>query len=147
MRQSGDKSELFSVTGTLYGGGNGQFRVPDLRQTFVMGANAANVTEQVGKNGNADRHSHLITPPETSTITTTVGYHNHEFPKRWYKKDFGGVGHSGLDTDGTDVKEIGTEYAGSHHHLVTVKAPVFRSDTYTGDNRPKWLAMNYIIKY
>jgi hypothetical protein len=143
---SGDKSELFSVIGTLYGGQNGQFKVPDLRQTFVMGANATIAAEQLGKNGNADRHSHLISPPQTLFTTTTDGYHHHDLPAVWYKRNFSSGGYSGVDTGG-NVKDQSTQYNGEHFHKVTINIPTFSSDAYTGENRPKWGAMNYIIKY
>ncbi len=144
---NGDKNDLFAVIGTTYGGANGQFNVPDLRQTFVMGANPSNGNEQVGRKGEADRHSHSINPPAQSFTTSADGAHYHRFNPNWYKRNFGGGGYSGIDTDGTDIKNQTTESVGNHQHSVYVALPGFASGEYTGQNRPKWMALNYIIKY
>ncbi len=144
---SGDKNDLFNVISTTYGGGNGQFNVPDLRQTFVMGANPANGNEQLGKKGEADRHTHSINPPAQSFATSADGAHYHRFNPNWYKRNFGGGSYSGIDTDGTDIKNQTTESVGNHSHSVYVALPAFTSGEYTGQNRPKWIALNYIIKY
>ncbi|THF51772.1 tail fiber protein [Flavobacterium supellecticarium] len=144
---SGDKNDLFNVISTTYGGGNGQFNVPDLRQTFVMGANPANGNEQLGKKGEADRHTHSINPPGQSFKTSDDGAHYHRFNPNWYKRNFGSGGYSGIDTDGTDIKNQTTESVPNHSHSVYVALPAFTSGEYTGQNRPKWMALNYIIKY
>ncbi|WP_177735166.1 phage tail protein [Flavobacterium inviolabile] len=144
---SGDKNDLFKVIGNTYGGASGQFNVPDLRQTFVMGANPANGNEQLGRKGEADRHSHSINPPAQSFTTSTNGAHTHKFNSGWYKRNFGGGGYSGIDTNGTDIKYQTTESDGNHYHSVYVALPTFTSGEYTGQNRPKWTALNYIIKY
>lgn len=144
---SGDKSELFKVIGTLYGGANGQFNVPDLRQTFIMGANPANGQEQVGRKGDADKHNHSISPPERTYTTSTNGAHTHKFKSSWYKRNFSRGDYSGIDTNGNDVQQETTQADGNHYHTVTVSIPTFTSGDNIGQNRPKWMAMNYIIKY
>lgn len=143
----GDKNDLFKVIGNTYGGVNGQFNVPDLRQTFVMGANSANGNELPGKKGDPDRHSHTINPPGQSFTTSANGAHTHRFNPNWYKRNFGGGGYSGIDTDGNDIKNQTTESSGDHYHSVYVALPAFTSGESTGQNRPKWMALNYIIKY
>ncbi|UUC45158.1 phage tail protein [Flavobacterium cerinum] len=144
---TGDKNDLFKIIGNMYGGANGQFNVPDLRQTFVMGANPANGNEQLGRRGEADRHAHTISPPAQSFTTTTNGAHTHKFNSGWYKRNFDKGNYSGIDTNGTDIKYQTTESDGNHYHTVSVTLPAFTSGESTGQNRPKWMALNYIIKY
>lgn len=144
---SGDKNDLFKVIGNTYGGASGQFNVPDLRQTFVMGANPANGNEQLGRRGEADKHTHTINPPAQKFSTSTDGSHFHAFNPGWYKRNFGGGGYSGIDTNGGDIKQQITEFSGNHNHSVSVALSAFTSGESAGQNRPKWMALNYIIKY
>lgn len=145
---SSDKNDLFKVIETTYGGVNGQFNVPDLRQTFVMGANPENGNEQLGRKGEADKHSHTISPSAVILETRKAGAHAHKFNPKWYKRsNFGkfGANYTGIDTNGGDVKQETTESGGDHTH--EVQLPAFNSSVSTGQNRPKWMALNYIIKY
>ena len=139
--------DLFAVIGYTYGGSGNQFNVPDLRQTFVMGANKANTNEAVGKKGDPDKHTHKVKPSSTSFTTTEVGNHQHKFPNIWYYRKFANGGSTGIDTNGGDVKNQSTEPEGKHSHSVTVDIPECESGSSSGDNRPKWMALNYIIKY
>ncbi|WP_452600606.1 phage tail protein [Pontimicrobium sp. MEBiC06410] len=146
-QKSGSKGELFKVVGYTYGGSGNNFKVPDLRSTFPMGANAAVAAEKVGKKGNPDQHSHKVNPPKQSFTTNTKGAHRHRFWPNWYKRGFAGGGYSGIDTNGRNIKNEKTESEGSHNHSVAVDIKEFNSGSSSDKNRPKWIALNYIIKY
>lgn len=151
--KTGDQKDLFAVIGVMYGSeGNDKFKVPDLRGTFIMGAVPNDANETVSKTGNPDTHTHGITIPSKTFTTTTAGNHNHKFPSNWYYRTFGGSGpiagsYTGIDTGGSDVKNQNTQDAGNHSHQVTADWSGLNSAASSGKNRPKWMALNYIIKY
>lgn len=146
--KTGDQKDLFAVIGSLYGTeGNDKFRVPDMRGSFIMGAVPGDPADSLGKSGNADVHNHSVNPPATSFNTTTAGKHTHKFPGHWYKRDLDKGKFTGIDTGGSDIKDQNTQEAGDHNHQVNVALPSFNSGNSAGKNRPKWVALNYIIKY
>lgn len=146
--KNGDQKDLFAVIGTLYGAeGSDKFKVPDMRGSFIMGAVPNDPADSLGKNGNADVHNHSVNPPATTVNTTTAGKHTHRFPGNWYKRNLDKGGYSGIDTGGSDIKDQTTQEDGDHNHQVNVALPGFNSGNSAGKNRPKWVALNYIIKY
>lgn len=143
-----DKTEdLFAVIGYTYGGSDNQFMVPDLRQTFVMGATTTDENEVVGKKGEPDKHTHKVKPSRTSFTTTEEGGHQHKFPTAWYGRNFHGGSYTAIDIGGEDIKKQLTQPEGEHAHSVMVDIPEFDSEPSSGKNRPKWMSLNYIIKY
>jgi microcystin-dependent protein len=146
--KTGDQKDLFAVIGVMYGtDGNDTFKVPDMQGSFVMGALPNKPADSLGKSGNADVHNHSVNPPAATFNTTTAGKHTHKFPGNWYKRNLDNGGYSGIDTGGSDVKNQTTQEAGDHAHQVNVELPGFTSGASSGKNRPKWIALNYIIKY
>lgn len=152
--RTGQQKDLFAVIGTLYGSEGDKFRVPDLRQTFVMGAAAGTNNDSLAKRGEADVHNHLVKADSIKTNVSEAGDHQHRYTDKWYKRVYeepwiAGKGrYSGLDTHGDDVAsdKVLTQMAGKHTHNVTVQQP-FHTENSTGNNRPKWISLNYIIKY
>ncbi len=144
---TGATKDLYAVIGYTYGSQNGKFRVPNLQGTFIMGVNPSDGNETLGKSGNPDVHVHRVSPPSKSFNTNTTGSHRHKFWPNWYKRNFAGGGYSGIDTNGRNIKNEKTQPEGSHKHSVTVALPAFNSGNSSGKNRPKWMALNYIIKY
>lgn len=139
---------LFAVIGYTYGGSDNQFMIPDLRQTFVMGATTTDENEVVGKKGNPDTHTHIVNPPEKSFDTNKGGKHKHKVPSKWYHRFFKEGGNkTGIDSSGKYDKNTEVEESGEHKHSVAVDIPEFDSGTSSGKNRPKWMSLNYIIKY
>lgn len=134
---TGSTEDLFAVIGYTYGGNGNKFKVPDLRQTFVMGATATYKNEVVGKTGNPDTHTHNVNPPGKSFDTNEKGSHSHEPPDPCPQS-----ARKTLSSDG-----VAMEDSGEHHHSVTVDIPEFESGESSGKNRPQWMALNYIIKY
>lgn len=155
-QKSGSKGELFKVVGYTYGGSGNNFKVPDLRSTFPMGANAAVAAEKVGKKGNPDQHSHKVNPPKQNFNTNKKGKHRHKVPPAWYKRSLTGSGcwtcssYLGIDTGRSidnDERANKVQESGEHQHSVAVDIKEFNSGSSSDKNRPKWIALNYIIKY
>ncbi|WP_166922463.1 tail fiber protein [Flavobacterium poyangense] len=146
--RNGDKNELYNVIGIVYGSpDNNRFNVPDLRERFVMGGDNRVPAEKLGSKGEPDLHNHAINAFSNSFKTSSDGFHAHKFPKSWYKRDFGGSSYSGIDTGGENIKNTATEPGGEHDHSVLVSFPASVSGSSQGPNRPKWMSLNYIIKY
>ncbi|QHS58416.1 phage tail protein [Chitinophaga agri] len=142
--KAGDQKELFDVIGTTYGGDANTFRVPDLRGTFIQGTGLG---DGLGLAGGAEQHSHSVWMPERTFSTTPAGIHSHRFPTKWYFRGFAKGGFTGIDTGGDDVTYQATQDSGNHAHQVTVTGLQLYTSSTTGKTRPKWLALNYIIKY
>jgi hypothetical protein len=142
---TGDQKDLYAVITTMYGTeGSDKFRVPDLRGTFITGAGAG---DGAGSRGEPDAHNHSVAIPERTFVTGWAGIHNHKFPSIWYFNGFAKGGYTGIDTGGDDVRNQSTQDGGNHYHSVTEGAWM-GTTSYTYDrNRPKWIALNYIIKY
>lgn len=143
---TGDKKDLYNVIGITYGRATGKFKVPDLRSTFIMGS-SNHIAESVGKKGTPDTHNHRVSPVAKDFTTDKTGSHRHKFPSNWYKRDVDTGSKSGIDTGGSNVKSQRTQSSGNHSHTVSVALPAFNSGPSSGANRPKWVALNYIIKY
>jgi microcystin-dependent protein len=145
---SGDQKDLFAAIGYTHGsdGTTAKFRVPDLRGCFTMGAAPA-LAEPVGVRGEPDQHWHYVDIPSRTLYTNFAGNHHHSFPGNWYKRNMDDGKYSGIDTGGSDVSQQTTQDAGSHQHEVNDWGQRLYT-SYTNDrNRPKWIALNYIIKY
>ena len=143
---SGDQKDLFAAIGYTYGsdGTSAKFKVPDLRGTFVQGAAHP---DPVGAWGYPDQHSHSVTMPYRSFGTEWAGWHTHLFPTSWYNREMDNGDYTSIDIGGQDIKKQTTQESGGHWHVVNLPAYTMQS-TYTTDrNRPKWIALNYIIKY
>ncbi|KAA2239603.1 tail fiber protein [Chitinophaga agrisoli] len=149
--KTGDQKDLFAVIGVMYGSdGNDKFRVPDLRGTFIMGADPRDASESVAKQGNPDVHNHTAKPPVITPTTMEAGSHNHKMPSAWYDRSLPSSGFdkiNGIDRGSPSVSDQTTQNAGAHTHQVTVDIPQFTTGNSSGKNRPKWIALNYIIKY
>jgi microcystin-dependent protein len=142
---TGDQKDLYAVITTLYGtDGSTKFRVPDLRGTFTVGAGAG---DGIASRGEPDQHNHGVTVPERTFNTSWAGSHTHRFPASWYPRSLDKGAYTGIDTGGDDVKYQSTQEAGNHYHQVT-EGSWWGATGYSNDrNRPKWIALNYIIKY
>lgn len=142
---SGDQKDLFAALGYTYGndGTTAKFKVPDLYGTFIQGAGP----EAVGTWGYPDQHSHSVTMPQRSFGTEWAGDHNHFFPRSWYNRGMDKGAYTGIDIGGQDVTRQSTENAGGHWHVVNLSAYTMQSASSSDRNRPKWIALNYIIKY
>ncbi|PSL34908.1 tail fiber protein [Chitinophaga ginsengisoli] len=146
---SGDQKDLFAAIGYTHGsdGTTAKFRVPDLRGVFVMGAVPTLSYESVGTRGEADQHGHYVDFPARTLYTNFAGSHRHSFPSNWYKRNMDDGNYSGIDTGGSDVSQQTTQDAGNHQHSIADYGQRLYTN-YTNDrNRPKWIALNYIIKY
>jgi hypothetical protein len=97
-----------------------------------------------GGQGEPDTHKHQIKVPPTRT--DTAGDHNHLPPQSWYMRGGPPEGPCTMIDTGGDVnpRQQPTTTNGSHNHTVTVAA--FDSGPSSGENRPRWYALCYIIK-
>lgn len=145
---SGDQKDLFAAIGYTYGndGTTAKFKVPDLRGSFVQGATSFPY-EPVGTRGEPDQHWHYTDLPARTFYTSWDGNHHHSFPGNWYKRNMDDGKYSGIDTGGSDVSQQTTQDAGGHQHTVTDYGQRLYTNSTTDRNRPKWIALNYIIKY
>lgn len=129
---------------------DGQDGRPDLRDRFVIGAGPVHAP---GTRGEPDTHVHPINPPQITVQTSAAGDHNHAPPSNWYNRSLlGGVAAAGkeyynaIDRGSPGVQDVRTSTAGNHAHSVTVGIPGFNSTASTGENKPRWWALAFIIK-
>lgn len=122
---------------------NGQYGTPDLTGRFIMGAgNGVNPKQQ----GDPDSHSHAINAPAQTFTTSKEGNHSHYFPQQWYTNQMdSGSNRSGLDTGGTEARGATTQSNGEHSHSVTITYDKIHTQPYSGENRPKWYALCFIM--
>jgi len=126
---------------TLCDGSNG---TPDLRSRFIVGAGSAEGGGYAPRSsGDPDK-----LPPIT-TATQTAGAHQHNFPSQYYARNFlcgvaaaGKKWCSGIDTRGTYQAGQPTQSAGNHTHAVTFNF----NEANSGENRPRWFALCFIMK-
>lgn len=143
--KNGDQRTLYEVVGVTYGAdGTDRFKVPDLRGTFIQGAGLG---DPLAAGGAAEQHSHTVPYYGNTLYTSWGGSHTHRFPSTWYYRGFDKGGYTGIDTGGDDVRNNATQEAGGHNHSVIVPTVTLISSATSGKTRPKWLALNYIIKY
>ena len=125
---------------------NGVGGRPDLRDRFIMGAGANNNKSS----GNATSHIHNINIDKTGLSTTSGGDHYHNYPSGyhiWGKE--GGSTEAVVTTQfGMDVSLTGkrmTANNGSHSHQINLNFSQ-NSDTNSGEIKPKWYALCFIIR-
>lgn len=117
-------------------------KTPDLRNRFIIGAG----TNSPNTWGEPDYHNHSVDPPNATGSTSTNGSHTHYFPPNWYKNNAqGGDGRSILDVYGENPKTSTTQSSGDHSHVVYVDIPAFSSGASSGDNKPRWYALCFIM--
>lgn len=145
--KTGEQKDLFAVIGSMYGDSAGNFKVPDLRGAFIMGAMQGSNTDSLGRSGGPDTHTHTAVFPVKKITTDTVGTHTHKFPANWYNREYKDGSYNGIDIHSGDVKTHTTQGDGVHKHEVEVEFPKTVTGSSAGKNRPQWAAMNYIIKY
>ena len=125
----------------LCDGSNG---TPDLRSRFIVGAGAgAGSSYAPNASGDPDKL------PPASVATGPAGKHHHNFPAKYYARNFlcgGGVIGSkyctGIDTKGDYQKGQPTQDVGDHSHTVGINF----NEANSGENRPRWYALCFIMK-
>jgi hypothetical protein len=122
---------------------DGQDGRPDLRSRFVVGAGS---DYQPKQSGPADVHTHPVAPPATAFKTADGGAHTHRFPPEWYQNEASGGGKTLLDTRRTPPESTAVQTAGGHAHAGSVSINQFTSGSSSGQNRPAWYALAYIVK-
>lgn len=154
---------LFSVLGTTYGTGDGSstFNLPDLRGQFLRGWHGGDGSKDLDKNDRVGGVSgsggvgslqaeNIIAHTHTGS-TNITGDHNHKDPASPDHNQEAGFAFSdgGATADGTDgtggetnlFRRINMTNNGAHSHS-------FTTDQHGGnENRPKNIAVLYIIKY
>ena len=140
-------------------------KIPDLRGRFILGADSTNSDITVGKSGDPDTHS--IDSFSIPCKTKEAGEHQHKFPKPWYYRDnFAAelqmtkrstadyVNASGIDVGGKgnfqeknarEEDKSKVQSSGSHAHSVTIDIPKLNINSSSGENRPKWYALCFIM--
>lgn len=140
--KEGDKNELFKIIDYFYGQENGQFRVPDLRQTFVMGANENSASDKVGAKGEPEQHNHEIKVP-TKTFPVQSRFPRSTIGKSDKLSESVSTGIVVNDQKNKEIKSQIIDFSAT----VDISFDSFKSGNSSGQNRPKWMALNYIIKY
>ena len=124
---------------------NGENGTPDLRDRFILGAGG---TEDSGKSGDADKHTHPYEINLYNTFNTSRnGAHDHQLPNEWTNAGASGSDNPSINRNKTKAPWH-TSREGDHTHNVIVN---FRKNMNTGNqstnlNRPKWYALFYIMK-
>jgi hypothetical protein len=146
---------------------NGKKGTPDLRGRFIVGAGIGETSNEKkpeytlykpDEKGEPDTHFHKISSPSTPCSTNEAGKHEHKFPDKWYfRKDFTAalkmtgissadfMNATGIDTASEDVKNNTTQGSGSHSHSFSIEIPQFNSGNSSGENRPRWYALCFIM--
>lgn len=124
---------------------NGTNGTPDLRDRFIVAAGGSYTSRN---SGNPDTHYHPVNPPSTNLRIDNAGNHTHKLPSSWYGRNFNGVkkGNSSIDTGGTYHRDTAIQADGSHTHPGRVDIAQFDSGSSSGENRPKWYALCFIMK-
>lgn len=140
---SSEHQDLFHVIQYSYGGGNGRFKVPDLRGVFLRGLDSPQ-----GPNSSAGKDSEPARAvgsyqgdstklPNNAFRTSAAGKHSHRF--HVVSDDKGGTDdHVAVGDPIADRGWHETSGDGDHDHVVNSGG-----DTET---RPKNIAINYYIK-
>jgi hypothetical protein len=123
---------------------DGTHETPDLRSRFIVGAGTGEGNSYAPRaSGEPDKL------PPVSVATQPAGEHQHKFPANYYARDFlcgvAALGKSwctGIDTRGAYQKEQPTQAAGNHSHRVVIDF----SEANSGENRPRWYALCFIMK-
>lgn len=126
---------------SLCDGSNG---TPDLRSRFIVGAGPGEGSSYAPRaSGDPDKL------PPISVATEPAGVHQHKFPAKYYARNFlcsgGFIGSkycTGIDTRGAYQKNQPTQGAGNHSHTVAINF----NEANSGENRPRWYALCFIIK-
>ena len=124
----GDASSI--PTGwALCDGTNG---TPDLRSRFIVGAGpGSNPAYTPGTSGGPDSHTHNVSV-QVSGQTDVAGHHWH--------------GNFGILAGGGGTMVMEDEYAGAHSHSISINSQSSSTSTYSGENRPRWYALCFIMK-
>jgi len=125
---------------------NGANNTPDMRDRFVVGAgNAYNP----GAIGEPDTHNHRVNAHSGTFTTSTTGNHTHTPPSHWYDRVMGegiGSGITVIDRRGAPTLTAQSSTNGNHAHTVGVEFGAADTTSDTGQNRPRWYAICFIIK-
>lgn len=123
---------------------DGTAGTPDLQARFVVGASKVGAP-QSHQYGEADQHTHPVDPPAATFTTDRGGTHSHLFPGQWYARKFDDGDWTGIDTGG-DYGNSGVQANGDHDHGVRIDLGEFRTGESSGENRPRWYALCFIVK-
>lgn len=130
---------LFAIIGVLYGAGDGSttFNVPDMRGRFPQGSNATDAVGAKGGQAVADIGQH----------THGISGHNHTFSMVYAVNT---TVSGGAQTRVTDINGQ-TGSGGTSATATTNSSGALTTGNPTGsiaapENRPPFLALNYIIK-
>jgi hypothetical protein len=131
---------------------NGQNGTPDLQSRFIVGAGAGgSPAYNLGDAGEPDQHSHTIDAPSQQFATDAAGSHSHVVPGSWYKRALGYAAaersdYALIDTGGAEVRGASVQSSGAHTHTLSINLTAFTSGSSSGNNRPKWYALCFIMK-
>lgn len=131
---------------------NGQNGTPDLRSRFIVGAGVGgSPAYNPGDMGEPDQHSHSIDAPPQQVATNSSGDHSHAVPAAWYTSTIGYIAArrndwAVVDAGGTEARGARVQSEGSHTHVLSVDLSPFPSGSSSGNNRPKWYALCFIMK-
>lgn len=123
---------------------DGNSGTPDLRSRFIVGADSREGGNYMPHaSGDPDKL------PPISVASEPTGKHHHNFPPKYYARDFlcGGTIISskyctGIDTSGKYQKNQPTQGTGDHSHTVAINF----DEANSGENRPRWFALCFIMK-
>jgi len=172
LKNRNSYSALFNVIGYTHGGSGNSFRLPDLRNRFVIGAGGSYNVADTGGSANAIlvSHSHTVnshTHGTGSYSTAGAGTHNHSFTNQTGARGPQFIAFSREDlnppapTDGSGYRSGGNandkimeiQSVPNHTHSISgssgASSPSTNSQGSSGTNAnlPPYYALAYIIQY
>jgi microcystin-dependent protein len=139
-----DNKGLSRVIGTRFGtAGPGTFKLPDLRNLFVVGTNGDPV---VGASGTSSHGHNLTNMPAPAVTVSEADNHSHSTPSGWYGRGMHSGGRSSVDTNGNFNDNKTFQGAGKHSHGASVNFTQARSGDVYGGLRPIYFSLCYLIR-
>jgi microcystin-dependent protein len=142
--------KLYEVIGTTYGGGEGDFNVPDMRSRFPLASGPGNEEDL------SERVLAATGGAETHTLTTSeMPSHNHggstgNNGAHYHTSKFPGSQEAAVSLTTTSVAEndlgsasnVDTSSVGDHNHIISSQG-----GGGAHNNMPPFMVLNYIIKF
>jgi hypothetical protein len=145
MMWNGNTSTI-PVGWALCDGDNG---TPDLRSRFVVGAGpGSSPAYNPGDTGGPDAHTHAVDVPQLNGSTATAGNHSHPLNVSAGSTTIYNYAliSNGDTTVISSLDAASAQTAGAHSHAVSLDPAPLTSGSSSGENRPRWNALCFIMK-
>ena len=134
---------LYNAIGTIYGGGEGTFQVPDMRSRFALGlGNGDNElsVRTIGVTGGAETHTLTTNEIPSHNHSITDPGHSHSYTNNTNDQS---VNDTIITESSADNAEL-SQTTGVNTTGITVNST---GGGQAHNNMPPYMVLNYIIKY